>query len=65
MTEEMQQLKVEAETAKQSFAFGQISYEEVSKRVLPYIQAVNKRGKEIAKEHKMPFQPLTIFKFLR
>lgn len=65
MNAEIQKLKNVADLAKFEYMRGSIDYDELTERVQPYITAVNVRGKEMAKEYRMPFFPLTKSKFLR
>lgn len=51
MNENIKELKVEAEVARANYRANIITREEAKKQIMPYINAVNERSKELAKKY--------------
>lgn len=58
-------LRSDAENAKANLKMGQISLAEAKKRAQPFIDAVNDRAKELAKEYKVNAKLMNVSSFLR
>lgn len=65
MTENTAILLKEAEEAKYYANIGAISIEEAKKRIKPYIDAVNEKAIEIAKNYNMKPKKISISHFMR
>jgi hypothetical protein len=59
------QAKVELEKIKMVFNAGIMSYDDAKTKSLPYIECLNKRMKEIAREHKVAYHPITFIGYMR
>ena len=53
------------EEIKRLYAIGQIDREEAEKRAQPVIDAINKRGAEIAKKYKKSYAPVSFIGLMR
>lgn len=65
MTEEVKRLMTVADQAKISYYQGYISYEEAKVKIMPYIKAVNKKSKEIAKKYNMKPRLVSMGDYMR
>lgn len=65
MTNETKQLMARAESAKTQYKMGAITREQAITSVTPYIDLVNKRSKELAKEYEVPFRKVSVTGYLR
>lgn len=63
--EQLDTLRSDAENAKANLKVGQISLAEAKKRAQPFIDAVNIRAVELAKEYKMHPKLMNVSSFLR
>lgn len=51
MNEETQKLKLIAENARYLYTIGSITREEAKRDIMPYINAINTKAKELAKKY--------------
>lgn len=51
--------RVYIEYLRASYLSGKITLDEAKEQLQPLIDEINKKGKEIAKEHNKTFRPLT------
>ena len=65
MNEEVKQLKQEAEQARAEYRVGYISRDEAKERIMPYIEMVNARSKELATKYNQKYKPVSFSGFLR
>lgn len=65
MSEQIKELKAQAEEAKASYMYDTITRKEAIERVTPYVKALNKKGRELAKKYGMRPKPVTVIGFLR
>ena len=65
MNEEVKQLKLEAEQARAEYRVGCISREEAKERIMPYIEMVNTRSKELATKYNQKYKPVSFSGFIR
>lgn len=63
MTQEAKENREVIKSIASDLRFGKITYEEAQAKAKPYIDRMNKRGEELAKEYGMKYKPLT-FKYL-
>lgn len=59
------ELKMRADAAKANLYLGAITYDEAKEAVKPYVEAFNKKSKEIAKKYNQRPRTITVSKFLR
>lgn len=65
MTEETKALKEQAFEAKKNFMIGMLNRDEAKKLIDPYLAAVNKRSKELAKKFNMRPKLVSFTGFMR
>lgn len=65
MTLEIMELYNTAYQYKTLYATGQCTREEAKEHIMPYIDAVNERGKELEKKYKVKYKPVSFVGFCR
>lgn len=65
MNEEIKQYKLLAEIARAEYRANQITREEAKERITPYIEAVNKRSKELATKYNQKYKPVSFSGYVR
>ena len=60
-----QQLKVNADTYCDLYRLGKISREEAKEHIMPYLDYVNKKSKELAKKYSQKHKEITFSYYLR
>lgn len=65
MTEEVLKLKLNAEYYRNLYRLGQCSREEAKDEILPYLNVVNKKAKELAKKYNQRYSPINFSYFVR
>lgn len=65
MTDEVLQLKSEAEHYKFLYNIGKISRKEAKDHIEPYLKAVNDKAKELAKKYNQKYKEVTFNSFVR
>lgn len=65
MNEEIKQLKQMAEIARAEYRTNHITREEAKERIMPYIDAVNERAKELAKKYNQKPKMASFNTFVR
>lgn len=65
MKAEVKELRDTAEKGKMLYRASQISIEEAKQMVMPYLNAVNKRAKELAKKYNQRPRSVNFYSFVR
>ena len=65
MTEEVLKLKLNAEYYRNLYTLGKCSREEAKDEILPYLNVVNKKAKELAKKYNQRYSPINFSYFVR
>lgn len=65
MKPEIKKIRDIAIAARSALRIGAISMDEAKRQAKPYIDAANKRAKEMAREFKITFRPISMTGFLR
>lgn len=65
MTEETLNLKSEAEKYRFLYQTNKITREEAKEHIVPYIDAINKKQKELAKKYNQKVKQVTFISFVR
>jgi hypothetical protein len=65
MTDEVENLYIEANTAKELLKVNAITYEEAKRRVMPYLNKLNQVGKEKAKKFGLKARTVSFPSFIR
>ena len=58
-------IKERAETARINYRIGLINREEANRDILPYLNIVNSKSKEIAKKYNQKANTITLASFIR
>lgn len=59
------ELKMKADVAKANLYLGTFTYDEAKEAIKPYVEAYNKKSKEIAKKYNQRPRTITVASFLR
>lgn len=65
MTDEVLKLKEIAEEARYKYTIGALSREEAKEDIQPYLDAVNKKAKELAKKYNQKYKEIKFNSFVR
>ena len=65
MDEKIQELKLIAENARYLYTIGHITREEAKNDIMPYINAINKKAKELAKKYNQKPKLVSFNSFCR
>ena len=65
MNGEVKQLKHEAEMARLEYRTGHISREEAKIRIMPYIETLNNRSRELAKKYNQKPKLVSFISYIR
>lgn len=65
MDERMQLLKLKAEQYRDLYRLGKITREEAKNGIMPYLDEVNLKGREIAKKYNRKYRKITFSSFVR
>ena len=65
MTDEMMMLKQTAEYYRDLYKGGMCSREMAKEKVMPYLDAVNNKSKELSKKYNQKHRPVTFSYFIR
>lgn len=65
MTGEVLKLKLNAEYYRNLYRLGKCSREEAKDEILPYLNVVNKKAKELAKKYNQRYSPINFSYFVR
>ena len=65
MNERMQLLKLKAEQYRDLYRLGKITREEAKNSIMPYLDEVNSKGREIAKKYNRKYRNITFSTFVR
>lgn len=65
MTQNIHQLKFDADSAKLMYQRGAISREKAKEMIMPYINLYNEKSQEIAKKHGMKAKKINFCSYVR
>ena len=65
MTEEMMKLKANAEYYRDLYRVGKCSREIAKEEIIPYLDAVNEKSKELAKKYNQRYKAVNFSSFVR
>ncbi len=65
MTDEIMKLKCNAEYYRALYCLGQCSREVAKEEIMPYLDKVNEKAKELAKKYSQRYKPVTFNAFVR
>lgn len=65
MSEEVKVLKCRAEEGRMLYRSGSIDMEKVKAMIMPYLNAVNDKAKELAKKYHMRPRKVNFYSFVR
>jgi len=65
MNEETTLLKIDADYYRELLLRGVVSYDTAREHIMPYIDAINKKSKELAKKYKVTAKIISFSSFVR
>lgn len=65
MTDEVKRLRMKAEEGRALYRAGEIEIKEAKEMVMPYLNAVNRRAKELAVKFGMKPKKVNFYSFVR
>lgn len=65
MTDEVKMMQQQAEEGRSLYRMGEIQVDEAKEMVMPYLNAVNKRAKELAVKFGMKPKKVNFYSFVR
>ena len=65
MTDEILELKIYAEYYRDLYRLGKISREEAKQEIMPYLDKVNEKSKELAKKYNQKYRPVNFCAYVR
>lgn len=65
MTQEIQLLKTEAEYYCQLLHIGAVDYDTAKEHIMPYLNAVNAKAKDLAKKYKVTAKTVSFSSYIR
>lgn len=65
MTDEVKRLRMKAEEGRALYRAGEIEIKEAKEMVMPYLNAVNRRAKELAKKYNQRPRSVNFYAFVR
>ena len=65
MTDEIMELKCKAEYYRDLYCLGQCSREVAQKEIMPYLDKVNAKAKELSKKYNQKYKPVSFSSFVR
>ena len=65
MTDDVLKLKVNAEYYRDLYRIGKCTREEALSEIMPYLDKVNEKGRELAKKYNQRYKPVSFASFVR
>ena len=65
MTDEILELKIHAEYYRDLYRLGKISREEAKQEIMPYLDKVNEKSKELAEKYNQKYRPVNFCAYVR
>ena len=65
MTDEILELKIHAEYYRDLYRLGKTSREEAKQEIMPYLNKVNEKSKELAKKYNQKYRPVNFCAYVR
>ena len=65
MTDEILELKIHAEYYRDLYRLGKIYREEAKQEIMPYLDKVNEKSKELAKKYNQKYRPVNFCAYVR
>lgn len=65
MTDEIMELKCQAEYYRALYQLGQCSREVAKEKIMPYLDKVNEKAKELSKKYNQRYKPVNFSTFVR